>query len=286
MRRRELQLGLCQLVFALLLTGCAHEVVDETTAEIDLSAMVHVRGVTKADGGFPVTEASVGDVFDGETVTAMPATDTVDTADLSRHMRVYRIQVEAGQTVAALMRGTEGDLDAYLLLRDPDYQNAGESFGQAIVAGAAEEDALIVFTAPRSGPYYLFAAGENLASGGAFRLDLIELTEDPGVDFSQTSPTLLFLSRELRSHEEDLGPLIGMGVVAEGEDGRVFEDPVGFAPLTLAEKVTVRRLIQAVNGRRASLFEWLNTAPGDERDLESEARIGRVCSELWRTLRG
>jgi len=77
-----------------------------------------------------------------------------------------------------------------------------------------------------------------------------------------------------------------MGVVAEGEDGRVFEDPVGFAPLTLAEKVTVRRLIQAVNGRRASLFEWLNTAPGDERDLESEARIGRVCSELWRTLRG
>src|SRR5688572_21680259 len=95
-----------------------------------------------------------------------------------RHYKALRVELEAGQSVAAVMRTSDGsDLDPYLALylepeREPRAKSDGE---QGLVPMAAARDAVIVWRADKRASYLLFAADVDLDTSGAFQIDVVAL---------------------------------------------------------------------------------------------------------------
>lgn len=272
---------------ALLAAGCADWVVDQSLEPEGPGIGDLVDGIAdgKRDGsGFPVQSATLGEAFGDQAVEAMPPGVTVETADLSRHMTVYRFQVEAGQTFAAIMRSQTADLDGYLLLKDPDYVSVREAQDQVLLPQTWATDAVIVHTAATAGTHYLFAAGQDFASGGSFRLDLLALDEAPGADLMVSNPALRAISGALRDDEALLHPLVASDALTDGDDGLLVESD-GFGELALVDKARARQVAHRINQRRTRLFQELAWATWDSPEPEAVARLGRICGAIWRALR-
>ena len=266
------------------LTGCAEESPDPADVFDDVTLL---EG--GADGaGFPVTTAHVGDSFDGLWVDALAPGEEDDRAALARGLKVFRFELEAGQTVVATMlRDGSGDLDPYLLLKDPDGTTVVEGIDQAALPMAEEADAVVTWTARATGTHFLFASSRDLRSGGGFSVDFVAMDQLPlGVDLGITNPAVRTYASELRQLQADVERYVATGFFVEGDDGLLTEGERP-AEMPLSEVASARSVMSAVNNYRSHLFEeFARAGMGSDAapSPEAVAQVGSALASLWAAL--
>lgn len=197
------------------------------------------------DPGVPIIDTELGESLTGVRVD-------VDS------LVVFRLQLEAGQSFAAVMRAEDDLLDAYLLLKGPDGSTLRTRDDQTALPMASETDSVLVWTAQQPGTHFVFAAGgADLDTAGTFRFDLIELAEAPAAAIDETGPAERAIADELRRLEPDVDDFMAAGALVEGADGLLDRDTDGFKQLPLVERAELNRVQAAVNSAREQLFEFL-----------------------------
>lgn len=254
------------MLVALLLVGCGGELTAQEVGNADERTVI---------------AATVGSSYDLEVLA--------QAGDLSdRNYKALRVELEAGQTVAAIMRRSDdSDLDAYLALYlEPERDARAKSVDeQALVPMAASTDAVIVWYAERAASYVLFAADRDLDTSAAFQIDLVEvpaMTEPLALHV--TNAGLRALRDDLHSAEPEVARLIGLGALEEGAAGLLVTHPAALP--ALAERAELQRLAARVNVTRETLFEELVRANSSADDGPLATSIGALCGTLWRELRG
>jgi len=237
-----------------------------------------------ADSAGLVQEGALGGSYEDH-VEPFPHGRELSAENLRGHMFVVRFEAEAGQTLAAIMRAEAGDLDPYLLLKDPGYETVVDASDQAVLPMAPEQAAVVVHTAASDGTHYLFASGEHLASGGDSRVDLLALETTPGVSLSVTNPELRAYADELRELDPDLSEGLSAGSLRERFDGQVEIDPEGVMDVPLRERADLNRLVAEVNGFRTDLFGAFHRAADAPENEESTAAVAGACADLWSAVR-
>lgn len=227
----------------------------------------------KQDGGFPVIEADLG--------ASLADLEVRATGDDRDRLVLVRIKMNAGDSLVAAMRASSAGLDSYLLLKDRDGETVADRDVQALLPMAAEDDAVVAYTAAVDGPVFLFAAGgPDLQTGGRFDLELVGLSAPPKVDLSITHGGLRAVAAELRAREPVLTDDLARRALIERADGFV-EIGAGFAELPLAERAEVRRHESAINELRQVLFEeYARTS-----DAASAGAVGAAAAEVWAQVR-
>ncbi len=246
-----------------------------------------VFGGGGADGNtFPVTNAALGEVYSGQEVQSLPRGASDDREALATAMKVYRFDVEAGQSFAIAMISTTSSLDSYLLLKDPDYETVRRGYDQAVLPMARETDAVVTYTAVQGGTFYVFATGgQDFTSAGVFDLHFIALDTNPGVDLGVTNASVRSVAASLREREPELTEMLTASCVIEGDDGLIAVNTDHCTELPLSERVEINRLIAAVNSDRGYLFEaFVLSADLDVTPTSTES-VARACAQLWRVVR-
>ena len=257
------------------------------TADAEAAAdQIDILDLGSADGdGFPVTETHLGEPLGEQAVAALPPGAEAHRELLATAMKVYRFQVEAGESFAVVMRRTgQGDLDPHLILKDPEGRTIAKGREQAALPMAEEVDAVITVTAPTSGDFVVFASSPDFRSGGTFTLDLIPLESLPeNVDLGLTNPEARAYADALRGYHNDVTGFVEEGALFEGGDGLLSVAGSQPSEMPLRAWVEARRLEGVVNELRLGLFGALAGASVDETPSpEAIAAVGATCAELWR----
>jgi len=268
--------ALRSLCLICLLGGCAAETAPDRG---DAADVLDVGPGGAADGSFPVTEAVLDEYYEGS-VEALPAGTEVTIDNLRGRMDVLRVWLEAGQTFAAVLVATSGDLDPNLLVKDPEKRTLVDARDQGLLPMVSERDSVVVLTAEVAGNHYLFVSGEQLQSGGSYRVILVSLSEAAGVPLDVTDAGSRGLAQALREMEPELVTHESAGHVLELNDGTVVADySTGDVPL--AERAEINRFVAGVNSTRSELFRYFTHGGTDE----DAARVGRICSSVWAAVR-
>ncbi|MBW2522762.1 MAG: hypothetical protein JRI23_01240 [Deltaproteobacteria bacterium] len=293
--RNRLNRGAGAAVLALLVAGCAAEDGASTgpndSADGAADALVGDVASGKADG-WTIDEARLGGSYRYQ-VAAKQGGDVTPA-----HAKILRFEATAGQAFAAVMRRTDAtELDAALLLYaadgTADAQRVRSSlYEQALVPMGVAQDAVIVYEAPTTKTYLLYASDRELAVSGAFQVDLVDLGLAPAeptvvdawsdLDLSVTHAGLRAYSGLLRDREPEMVDYVTRGALEEGADGYLVahEDNVD----SLAERAELRQFVTVIDDTRARLFESYGETVSSENPLLID-RIGQAAGGVWSALR-
>ena len=151
---------------------------------------------------------------------------------------------------------------------------------------AAETDALLVHTAAVAGNYHLFAADRDFGADGDVQVDIVSLTEAPGVSMSVTNASLRAYATELRDVDATVAAHLLDGAFVEGADGYVTIDTTATMGWQLRDVADLRRLEGQVNWSRGELFgQFVSAADITAPDAPELGSVARVCAELWAAAR-
>lgn len=263
------------------LTSCAADEPDPASIFDDITLVDGSADVA----GLQITTAHLGDSFEALHVDAMPPGGAGTDEAIARAMKVFRIELQAGQNLTVVMRrNLIGDVDPFLLLKDPDGETIARGEDQAALPMADEVDALITLTVRATGTHYLFASSKDMGSTGDFSLDLLELTTLPAnYNLGLTNPAVRAYARELRNLQVDVDRYVVSGFFIEGEDALLLE---GERPedMALREVAEARSLRDVVNGHRTRLIEEFitaNTGESDQPEPDAVAQLAPAFVQLW-----
>jgi len=273
------------MLIALAQVGCAEDTVVDTSSASAVDQLLHrVGGIpdSKQDSAHGQV-LTLGDTL-ADFVEALPLGAPISDADPARHLRVYRVHIEMGRTVAIFMRAQpQTTLDSYLLMYTPAGEIGEQGLDQAVAPTLAPTDALIVFRAETTGMHHIFASGEGLSSGGGFHLGVYALDEKPGGRLTVSTPTLRGFVAQLRVYALDTDPLVAEGTLIEGADG-LLADGASISDATVANQALARQLAARTNATRYLLFEEFIRGAGAESTAAVTAATGRTCAALWKAL--
>lgn len=211
-----------------------------------------------ADGaGFPVLDVEPGDQLTLE-VTARPAGKAIEELELADHVVAVRVH---GGPAAVIVRRTSGDLDPYAIVKDRAKQTLAHSVDQVVAPAADARDAIVTVA---SADQLVLISGEDLASGGTFRLDVVAVASTLALEGTPAR----IVGETLRAREPERAELVGAGWISERADGGL--EPV--APtIPLAERARVATFVHELGEAREALFAELGGPP-----------TGASLAAIWR----
>ncbi|MFN0250788.1 MAG: hypothetical protein ACKV2T_28195 [Kofleriaceae bacterium] len=233
-----------RLLGYLLLVGCA------TTAPSDPFDIDPSAGGAADDGGFPVLDVEAGERM-SFSIAVLPAGAEIDDVDLAKHMIALRVHA----SVAIVAHRTSGDLDPYIIVKDPAKRTLAQSIDQVVAPALDARDAIAV--AP-SGSIVL-VSGEDLETGGDVRIDVVALPHARSLALEGTIARVT--GAALREHELARADAVAKGYLVERADGTVEQV---LATIPLAERAGLASLAADLGNTRDALAEGL--APAAPRD--------------------
>ncbi|MBW2524561.1 MAG: hypothetical protein JRI23_10310 [Deltaproteobacteria bacterium] len=235
----------------------------------------------KADGEMEITPVEIGDSLDGLVLEVLPP----GTRPTSRHLQLFRLHLQPKQSVVIAMQATSSSLNPYFVLMDNvrgSWVSVSEADTQALLPMGAERDAVAGYTAGGEADLLVLAAGGNeMDTGGTYRIDFVALPEDPGVDLGTTNPHVLEVTDELRLHDPIVRTFVNGELLSERDDG-LLEEGDELASMPEIDQREIRWRLDEVNGLRSDLFDGFGALAGAG---ASRSAIQGACAAAWAAVR-
>ena len=287
-RPRISRFGIAAGMLAMLAAACGDENGAEPAAGVSAADSVDAFGASpgKADDNAGVIDAKVGQTYDELKVEGFA--QVRDKATLYRAAKVFRLTLEAGETIVVVARRTADagskQFDPLILTRDPDLEFGPSSVRQSFLPMADSTDAAVVLTAQQAGEHLVFIGGVDFRMGGTFRADFVGLDAPPKAPWTTYSSTRRIALEGIAAERASTAiEELDAGRLVEGDDGRVAVGEVD----SLRETARLRSIAGRLNDRRDAFFaELAREAAGveDVSDDEIDAvavAIGPVWVALW-----
>lgn len=172
------------------------------------------------------------------------------------------LSVDAGEMVAlrlsgdaaVVVRRTSGDLDPYIIVKDATKRTLAQSVDQMIAPSLDRRDAIVI-----ASNAFVLVSGEDLETGGAFTVDLVELPAPRSMPLEGTIARVA--GGELRELEPARVAAFANGYLIENADGTI---ELYRPTIPLGERGGIARLVADLTETRTALAEGLAPdAPAD-----------------------